>query len=115
MVKPKTTTIATTIAVIIAREVALNVNVEALDFGVPTKIGVPAKAEAGIASCALALIAPIMQDTVSGAVNVVATDVHVFPSQYSMTLALLKLGSDMFNVPETSELKAPPFEMTLTA
>jgi hypothetical protein len=95
--------------------VALNVNVEALDFGAPTKIGVPVKAEAGIAAWALVLLALITQDKVSGAVNVVATDVQAFPFQYSMSLALLKFGLDMLTVPETSELKAPPFEMTSTA
>ena len=109
---------AITTAIIIVREVALNGNVEVLDFGIPTKIDVPVKAEAGIAARALALIsliALIKQDTVSGAVNVVATDVQAFPFQYSITLALLKLGLDMLTVPETSELKAPPLEVTSTA
>ena len=82
---------------------ALNVNVEVLDFGFPTKIGAPVKTEAGI-----------VKDTVSGAVNVVATDIQVFSFQYSMTLVLLKLGLETLTVPETSELKASPFEVTST-
>jgi hypothetical protein len=91
------------IVVIIAREVALNVNVKVFGFGFPTTIGAPVKTEAGI-----------VHDTVSGAVNLVATDIQVSSFQYSMTLVLLKLGLEKLTVPETSELKASPFEVTST-
>jgi hypothetical protein len=97
---PKNTAIVIMIAVIIAREVALSDNPEVLGFGFPTKIGAPVKTEAGI-----------VQDTMSGAVNVVPTDVQVL-FQYAMTLVLLKLGLEKLTVPETSELKASPFEVT---
>ena len=94
---PKITTTATTITIIVNRGIAL-------DFGVPTTMGVPFKADAGI-----------VPDTVSGAVNVVATETQVLPFQYSMTLVLLKLGFEMLTVTETSELKAPLLEVTETS
>jgi hypothetical protein len=74
-----------------------------LDFGMPTKIGDPFKADAGTSPT-----------TVSGAVNVVATETQPFPFQYSMTLALVKLGFEILKATETSEPKAPLLEETLT-
>ena len=85
---PKITTTATTITIIVNRGIAL-------DFGVPTTMGVPVKADAGI-----------VPDTVSGEVNVVATKTQVLPFQYSMTLALVKLGFEMLTV--TVSLVAHP-------
>ncbi len=94
--------ITATVAIIINREVALKASVEALDFGVPTTIGAPVKTDAGT-----------MQDTVLGGVKVVATRIQLFPSQYSMTLLLSKLGLEMLTAPEMSELKDSPFDVTL--
>ena len=81
-----------TIIIIVDREVVL-------DVGVPTKIGVPVNADA-----------EMVPDTVSGEVNVVATETQLFPFQYSMTLALVKLGFETLTTTETDELKAPLFE-----
>jgi len=71
---------------------------------VPTAMSVPVKADAGI-----------VPDTVSGEVNVVATETQVFPFQYSMTLVLVKIGFEMLTVTETSELKVPLLEVTRTS
>ena len=92
MLKTTTTTITITITVIGNEEVAL-------DVGMPTKIGVPFKAEP-----------ETVPDTVSGAVNVVATETQLCPFQYSMTLALVKMGFEMLKAAETPEPKAPLFE-----
>ena len=75
--------------------------VKSFDFLVPTKIVVPAKAEAGI-----------VPDTVSGVVNLVATEIQFIPFQYAMILELLKLGLEMAMSPKTSEFKAPTFGTT---
>lgn len=69
-------------------------------FEMPTATGVPVKADAGI-----------LQDTVSGAVKVVATETQVLPFQYSMMLKLLKLGFEIVMVAETPEVKAPLLEV----
>ncbi len=101
---------------IVDRNVASKGDVVEVALGFPTRIGVPVKTEAGMAACAFscALRALIMQDAVSGAVNVVSTGVQMLPFQYLITLALLKLGSEKANVPETS-LKASPFDATSMA
>lgn len=70
-----------------------------LDSGIPTKTETSFKAEAGTAP-----------DTVFGAVNVVATETHLFPFQYSMMLALLKMGFEKLKSAETPEPKVPVFE-----
>jgi hypothetical protein len=54
-------------------------------------------------------------DAVSGAVIVVATETQLFPFQYSMTLELVKLGSETLTVAETFELKAPLLEVIETS
>lgn len=82
----------------------LNVEAVTLDLGMPTKIEVPVKADAGI-----------VPKTVSGPVKVVATETQVLPFQYSMTLEPLKLGFEMLTVAETLELKASPLELTETS
>ena len=73
-------------------------------LGLPTTKKVPVKADAGT-----------VPDTVSGAVNVVATETQLFPFQYSMTLALLKAGFEMLTFTEMPELKAPLLEVTETS
>jgi hypothetical protein len=72
-------------------------------LGLPTTIGVPVKADAGI-----------VPETVSGAVNLVVTETQLFPFQYSITLALVKVGFEMLTVTETPEPNAPLLEATLT-
>ena len=67
----------------------------------PTKTAVPVKADAGS-----------VLETTSGAVNVVASWTQLFPFQYSITLALVKLGFAMLTLAETPELKASLLEMT---
>lgn len=67
-------------------------------------MGVPVKADAGIVA-----------ETVSGAVNAVATETHAFPSQYWMTLALEKAEFLMVTKTNTSEPKAPLLEKTETS
>ena len=57
------------------------------EFGTPTRIGVPPRAEAGISA-----------ETVSGAVKAVATETQLCPFQYSMTLAEVKAGLVMLTV-----------------
>lgn len=71
-------------------------------LGTSTKIGVPVKADKGRTP-----------DTVFGAVNVVGIETHVFPLQYFMTLADVKLGFVMVTVTETLELKLPLLDVTL--
>jgi len=83
--------------------VELNVKAVTLGLGMPTKIEVPFKADARM-----------VLDTVSGVVNLVATETQVFPFQYSRTLELVKLGFEMLTVAETPELKAPLLEITET-
>ena len=73
-------------------------------FGTPTARTVPVKSDAGM-----------VPDTVSGVVKVVATETQLFPFQYSITLALLKLGFIMLMVADTPEPKAPLLEVTLTS
>lgn len=73
-------------------------------FGMPTASRVPVNSEAGM-----------VPDTVSGVVNVVATETQLFPFQYSITLESVKLGFVMLMVEETSEPKAPLLEVTLTS
>ena len=75
-----------------------------LDLGVPTTMGVPVNADAGT-----------VPEIVSGAVNLVVTETQLFPFQYSMTLALVKIEFDMLIVTETSDPKAPLVEATLTS
>lgn len=75
-----------------------------LVFAMLTAKRVPVKAEAGTV--------PI---TVSGALKVVGTETQALPSQYSMTLSLVKLGFEIFTVTSIPEPKAPLVEMTLTS
>jgi hypothetical protein len=70
----------------------------------PTARRVPVKSDAGTVA-----------DTVSGAVNVVASEIQLLPFQYSTTLALVKLGFEMLTLAETVELKAPLLELTWTS
>ena len=63
----------------------------------PTASRVPVKADAGM-----------VPETVSGAVNVVSTMTQLAPSQYSITLALVKVGLEIVTVTSTPEPKAAP-------
>lgn len=74
------------------------------DFGVPTAIGVPVKADAGI-----------MADNVCGDENVVAVETQVLPFQYSIMLDSVKFEFVMLTVAAASGLKGSPFEVTLTS
>jgi hypothetical protein len=69
---------------------------------VPTAKRVPVKADAGT-----------VPDTLSGAVNVVATETQLPPFQYIITLALPKREFEMLIFTDTPELKAPLLEVTL--
>lgn len=98
-----TTIAATTIEIAIGKR-AFDVELVGLDLGTPTENMVPVKADAGI-----------VPETVSGAVNDVATEIQRFPFQYSTTHALVKLGLEIVITAETSEPKTPLLEETLTS
>ena len=73
--------------------------------GMPTASRVPVSADAGM-----------VPETVWGAVNVVSTETQLEPSQYSMTLALVKVGLEIVTVTSTPEPRAAPLvEVTLTS
>ena len=72
--------------------------------GMVTTMGVPFKTEAGI-----------LPETVSGAVNLVVTETKSPPYQYSISLALVKVGFEMLTDAETPEPMAPLLEVTLTS
>jgi len=99
-----TITIAATTIEIAINKKAVGVEVVGFCLGVPTEKMDAVKADAGT-----------VPDTVSGAVNVVATETHVSPFQYSITLARVKPGFDMATVTEMSEPKDPLLEETSTS
>ena len=75
-----------------------------VDFEVPTAIGVPVKADAGI-----------IADTVCGDENVVTVETQMLPFQYSIMLDSVTFEFVMFTVAGASGFKASPFEVTLTS